>query len=49
MLMGFVSYSSLVSEEKLKETISEIRSTSHAKTLFEMNQEEVDIVSRETQ
>ena len=41
MLMGFVSYASLVSPEKLKETIDEIRKNSLAKTDFEKRQEDV--------
>lgn len=41
MLMGFVSYASLVSKEKLNETLQEIRQNSHAKTDFEKRQEDV--------
>lgn len=41
MLMGFVSYASLVSKEKLDETISAIRKNSLAKTDFEKAQEDV--------
>ena len=43
MLMGFVSYASLVGKEKLDETINEIREKSHAKTDFEKKQEQVII------
>lgn len=43
MLMGFVSYASLVSKEQLKSTIAEIRKNSLAKTEFEKKQEEVII------
>lgn len=41
MLMGFVSYASLVSKETLDETIREIRANSLAKTDFEKRQEDV--------
>ena len=41
MLMGFVSYASLVSKEVLDQTISEIRKNSLANTDFEKRQEEV--------
>lgn len=41
MLMGFVSYASLVSKEQLDATISEIRKNSLAKTDFEKAQEDV--------
>jgi hypothetical protein len=41
MLMGFVSYASIVSQEELKSTISDIRANSLAKTNFEKAQEEV--------
>lgn len=41
MLMGFVSYASLVSKEQLDATIKEIRKDSLAKTDFEKRQEEV--------
>jgi choline dehydrogenase-like flavoprotein len=41
MLMGFVSYASLVSQEQLDATIQEIRKNSLAKTDFEKAQEEV--------
>ncbi|KAK4574075.1 hypothetical protein LTR86_001836 [Recurvomyces mirabilis] len=41
MLMGFVSYASLVSKEVLDQTISEIRKNSLAKTDFEKRQEDV--------
>ena len=45
MLMGFVSYASLVSKEQLDATIDEIRKNSLAKTDFEKRQEET-IVSQ---
>ncbi|KAK5135767.1 hypothetical protein LTR08_004753 [Meristemomyces frigidus] len=41
MLMGFVSYASLVSKEVLDQTISEVRANSLAKTDFEKRQEDV--------
>lgn len=41
MLMGFVSYASLVSKEQLDATIKEIRDNSLAKTDFEKAQEDV--------
>lgn len=41
MLMGFVSYASIVSPETLQQTIQEVRANSHAKTDFEKAQEEV--------
>ena len=41
MLMGFVSYASLVSKEQLDATIDEIRKNSLAKTDFEKRQEDV--------
>lgn len=41
MLMGFVSYASLVSKEQLNATIEEIRKNSNAQTEFEKQQEEV--------
>ncbi|EGP86928.1 uncharacterized protein MYCGRDRAFT_72806 [Zymoseptoria tritici IPO323] len=41
MLMGFVSYASLVDKETLDATISEIRKNSLAKTDFEKRQEDV--------
>lgn len=41
MLMGFVSYASLVDKETLENTINEIRKTSLAKTDFEKRQEDV--------
>lgn len=41
MLMGFVSYASLVSKEQLDATIKEIRDNSLAKTSFEKAQEDV--------
>ena len=41
MLMGFVSYASLVSQEQLDATIQEIRKNSLAKTDFEKAQEDV--------
>lgn len=39
MLMGFVSYASLVSPEQLDATIAEVRKNSLAKTDFEKRQE----------
>lgn len=39
MLMGFVSYASLVGKDKVEETIKEIRKNSRAKTDFEKRQE----------
>lgn len=41
MLMGFVSYASLVDKETLERTIAEVREHSTAKTAFEKAQEEV--------
>jgi choline dehydrogenase-like flavoprotein len=41
MLMGFVSYSSIVSKDELDETIAEIKKNSLAKTKFEKAQEDV--------
>ncbi len=41
MLMGFVSYASLVSKEQLQKTVEEIRQNSLAKTDFEKAQEDV--------
>ena len=41
MLMGFVSYASLVSKDELKKTIDDVRSNSLAKTDFEKRQEAV--------
>ena len=41
MLMGFVSYASLVSQEQLDNTVQEIRKNSNAKTDFEKRQEDV--------
>lgn len=41
MLMGFVSYASLVDKETLDETIADIRKNSLAKTDFEKRQEDV--------
>ncbi|KAF2487264.1 aryl-alcohol dehydrogenase [Neohortaea acidophila] len=41
MLMGFVSYASLVGKEQLEKTIKEIRANSHAKTDFEKRQEDL--------
>lgn len=41
MLMGFVSYASLVSESQLDATVSEIRDKSLARTDFERRQQEV--------
>ena len=41
MLMGFVSYASLVSKEKLDETLQEIKKHSNAKTDWEKRTEEV--------
>lgn len=45
MLIGFVSYASIVSQEELKSTISDIRANSLAKTNFEKTQEEVQRAS----
>jgi choline dehydrogenase-like flavoprotein len=41
MMMGFVSYASLVSERQLNETLDEIKKVSTAKTKFEKAQEKV--------
>ena len=41
MMMGFVSYASLVGEEEVEKTIEEIKKTSLAKTKFEKAQEKV--------
>ncbi|KAJ4296660.1 hypothetical protein N0V90_006708 [Kalmusia sp. IMI 367209] len=41
MLMGFVSYASLVDKARLNETIKEIEKKSHAKTKFEKAQEKL--------
>jgi choline dehydrogenase-like flavoprotein len=41
MMMGFVSYASLVSKEQLDETLDEIKKVSTAKTKFEKAQEKV--------
>ena len=41
MLMGFVSYASLVSKEVLDQTIAEVRANSLAETDFEKRQEDV--------
>ena len=41
MLMGFVSYASLVDQKELDETLAEIKKNSLAKTPFEKAQEEV--------
>lgn len=41
MLMGFVSYASLVSKDELEETIKQVRRDSLAKTDFEKRQEEI--------
>jgi choline dehydrogenase-like flavoprotein len=46
MLMGFVSYSSIVDEDELNETIALIKKDSLAKTKFEKAQEDVSIVAR---
>ncbi|OAL26936.1 hypothetical protein AYO22_03880 [Fonsecaea multimorphosa] len=43
MLMGFLSYASLVSSDELEATIAEIRRSSHAQTEFEKSQEELII------
>lgn len=43
MLMGLVSYASIISQEELKSTISDIRANSLAKTRFEKAQEELII------
>lgn len=45
MLIGFVSYASIVSQEELKSTIFDIRANSLAKTNFEKAQEEVQRAS----
>ena len=45
MLMGPVSYASIVSQEELKSTISGIRANSLAKTKFEKAQEEAQRAS----
>lgn len=41
MMMGFVSYASIVSPEELESTITDIKKTSQAKTPFEKAQEKV--------
>lgn len=41
MLMGFVSYASIVNDHKLQETIEDVQKKSHAKTKFEKAQERV--------
>lgn len=41
MLMGFVSYASIVEEQQVQKTIREIQEKSHAKTKFEKAQEKV--------
>ena len=41
MLMGFVSYASIVSKEQLDKTIQEVRKSSIARTDFEKRQEDV--------
>lgn len=41
MLMGFISYASLVDKATLEQTIDEVRKNSHAKTEFEKAQEEL--------
>lgn len=41
MLMGFVSYASLVSKDELKKTLDDVRKNSLAKTDFEKRQEDV--------
>lgn len=43
MLMGFISYVSLVSEEELQDKIAEIKKNSLAKTAFEKKQEQLII------
>jgi hypothetical protein len=43
MLMGFVSYASLVGKDELDTTIADIRKNSLAKTQFEKDQQEVII------
>lgn len=45
MLMGFVSYASLVDEDTLKQTIDEVKKNSHAETSFERAQE--DLIMRQ--
>lgn len=42
MLMGFVSYASLVGKEELDKTVNEIQQNSLAQTQFEKDQEKVD-------
>ena len=44
MMMGFVSYASLVTPEELESTIAEIKKNSPAKTKFEKAQEAVSIL-----
>ncbi|KAK7193436.1 alcohol oxidase [Paraphaeosphaeria sporulosa] len=41
MLMGFVSYASIVNDYQLQETLKEVEKKSHAKTKFEKAQERV--------
>jgi len=41
MLMGFVSYASIVSKDELQATLSEIKEKSQAKTEFAKAQEKV--------
>lgn len=48
MLMGFVSYASIVSKEVLEETIAEMRANSLAETDFEKAQEDVQPLTRFT-
>ena len=45
MMMGFVSYASLVSPEELETTIKEIQDKSLARTDFEKAQEKVRVVT----
>ena len=43
MLMGFVSYASIVDKEELESTVKEIKSNSLAKTDFEKKQEQASL------
>ena len=45
MLMGFVSYASIVSDDELKSTLDDISKYSLAKTAFEKAQEKVKSVT----
>ena len=46
MMMGFVSYSSVASPQKVKETVAEISKNSLAKTDFEKRQQKVKAPNR---